>query len=115
MMTDKKQQDALVKVCARVVDNINEYYQQFGKPIRSSVLRGSHRGVVYNNGLEWFAIEDYIKSNGLAEMYLTESNMKWYFPKTCDLDAESKREYVKLLEPVPRPTKKKPNNEQEQQ
>ena len=94
-----EEEQKLEKVTNRILINVEEYYEQFKRPIKSSDIVKHHRGLVYHAGLDWGIVEQHMKKEGLVHIRLSESNQKWYFPVKPEFTDDIMTEMVELLEP----------------
>lgn len=88
------------RIINRVLLNIQEYFEQFGRPIKSGDLIKRHRGAVAKAGMQWSDVDASLKEKELACIRLSKKNLKWYFPTSAALEEADMDELVSLLEPA---------------
>ncbi len=95
-MTQDDKINALLK---RISCEVEDFFQEFNRPARSSSILKKYRSGLSRIGLDWQAAETKLKEKGLIRVRRHEqTNNKWYFPPLPECTDEVLSEMVSLMD-----------------
>ena len=72
--------EKIARVVRKIGQNVAEYYEAHGMPIKSGDLVKTHRGIIYQAGADWELIETALKQDNKIRIVLSLSNTRYIFP-----------------------------------
>jgi len=93
------QNDKVKALIDKIAYDVQDFFNEFTRPARSSIILNAHKSAISRLGLDWHTVELELKKSKLVRIKRHEkTNKKWYFPPVPEYEDAALAEMVSLMD-----------------